>query len=70
VRGELSDSEWRRLRSALALTMSIDAMVVMKDVCRLQKDQEAQEVLRWAASALLRAALAEAGAKKRSTKRT
>jgi AcrR family transcriptional regulator len=69
VRGELSDNEWRRLRSALALTMSIDAMVVMKDVCRLQKDQEAQDVLRWAASALLRAALEEAGRKKRRTTR-
>jgi hypothetical protein len=41
----------------------------MKDVCRLQKDQEAQDVLRWAASALLRAALEEAGRKKRRTTR-
>jgi AcrR family transcriptional regulator len=65
VRGELSDAEWRRLRCALALTMSIDAMVVMKDVCRLQKEQEALDVLRWAASAMLRAALGEAGRKKR-----
>ncbi len=65
VRGELSDAQWRRLRCALALTMSIDAMVVMKDVCRLQKDQEALDTLRWAASAMLRAALGEAGRKKR-----
>jgi AcrR family transcriptional regulator len=65
VRDELSDAEWRRLRCALALTMSIDAMVVMKDVCRLQKDQEALDTLRWAASALLRAALGESARKKR-----
>ena len=67
VRGELSDAEWRRLRCALALTMSIDAMVVMKDVCRVQKDQEALDTLRWAAGALLRAALGDAGRKKRRT---
>ena len=65
VRAELSDAEWRRLRCALALTMSIDAMVVMKDVCRLQKDQEALDVLRWAAAALLRSALGETRGKKR-----
>ena len=56
VRGELTAAEWRRLRCALALTMSIDAMVVMKDVCRLQKEQEALDTLRWAALAMLRAA--------------
>jgi hypothetical protein len=65
VRRSLTDAEWRRLRCALALTMSIDAMVVMKDVCRLQKDHEALDVLRWAAAALLRSALAETRGKKR-----
>jgi len=47
---------WQRLKAALALTLGMDALIVMKDVCRL-KDQEAQEVLRWAAQALLRAGL-------------
>ena len=47
------------LRSALALTLSIDAIVVMKDVCRIESDKEALEVLRWAAAALMRAGLAE-----------
>jgi AcrR family transcriptional regulator len=72
VRGELSEAEWRRLRCALALTMSIDAMVVMKDVCRLQKDHEALDTLRWAARALLRSALGEAAGRKkrRATKPT
>jgi AcrR family transcriptional regulator len=53
-----SKSQWRRLQAALALTVGADAMVVMKDVCRLD-EQEAQEVLRWAARALLRAGLDE-----------
>lgn len=65
VRRDLSDAQWRRLRSALALTLSIDAMVVMKDVCRIENEKEALEVLRWAATALLRAGLAGAKSAKR-----
>jgi AcrR family transcriptional regulator len=59
VRGRLSAKQQRRLECALALTLGMDGMVVMKDVCRL-KDDEAQDVLRWAGLALLRAGLAEA----------
>jgi len=59
VRDRLTKRQWRRLQSALALTLSIDSMVVMKDVCRLD-DNAAIEVLDWAAVALLRAGLAEA----------
>jgi AcrR family transcriptional regulator len=55
---DLSDERRRRLRAALALTIGIDAMVVMKDVCRLD-DDEALAVLRWAATVLLRAGLEE-----------
>jgi AcrR family transcriptional regulator len=50
--------QWRRMQAALALTAGTDAMVVMKDVCRLS-DEEAQEVLLWAARTLLRAGLQE-----------
>ena len=39
-------------------TLGIDAIVVMKDVCRLD-DDEALAVLRWAATVLLRAGLEE-----------
>ena len=53
----LSKAEWRRLQAALALTLSIDALVVMKDVAHLD-NEEALETLRWAALALLRQALA------------
>jgi len=65
ARRDLTETQYRRLRAALALTLSIDAMVVMKDVCRIESDKEAFAVLRWAGTALLRAALAEAKAAKR-----
>lgn len=59
ARPGLSEPQWQRLKSALALTSGADAMVVMKDVCRLSED-EAQEVLQWAARMLLEAALRDA----------
>jgi AcrR family transcriptional regulator len=45
-----------RLRAALALTLGIESIIVMKDVCELE-DEQALTVLRWAATTLLRAAL-------------
>ena len=60
LRAELSAGQWRRLRAALALTMGPEALVVMKDVCRLSAD-EALEVLRWAALALLEAGRKDPG---------
>jgi len=57
VRADLTDQQWNRLRYALALTMNIDAIAIMKDVCRIEDDDETLEVLRWAARALLRAGL-------------
>lgn len=56
ARRKLPKAEWRRLRAALALTLSIDSLVVMKDVAGCD-DEEAQQVLRWTALALLRSAL-------------
>ena len=53
---------WRRLQAALALTVGTDAMVIMKDVCRMA-DEEAQEVLLWAAQTLLHGGLQPVGAK-------
>ena len=47
-----------RLRAGLALTLGADSVVVMKDACGLD-DDEALEVLRWAATAILRAGLAD-----------
>jgi AcrR family transcriptional regulator len=54
----LPDDRKQRLRAALALTLGGDSLVVMKDVCRLD-DEQALDVLRWTATAILRAALAE-----------
>ena len=65
AQGRLSKAQMQRLRRALALVLSPDAMVVLKDVCRIESDVEGMAVLRWAASALLRAGLAEAKPAKR-----
>lgn len=62
--GDLPEDRKRRLRSALALTLGSEPLVVMKDVCGLD-DDEAVEVLRWTATAILRAALAEEGSQRR-----
>lgn len=59
VRQRLTPARWRRLRAALSLTLGVEALVVMKDVCHAS-DQEALATLEWAAVALLRAALQEA----------
>jgi AcrR family transcriptional regulator len=59
TRPSLTRRSRRRLHCALALTIGIDALVVMKDVCHLD-DAEAQATLRWAATALLRAAAEDA----------
>jgi AcrR family transcriptional regulator len=59
LRQRLTPARWRKLRSALALTLGVEALVVMKDVCHVP-DAEALATLDWAAQALLRAALDEA----------
>ena len=59
VRRGMPARDWRRLRAALSLTLGSEALIAMKDVCRLG-DEEALAVLRWAAAALLRAGLDEA----------
>jgi AcrR family transcriptional regulator len=69
ARRSMQRQHWQRLRAALALTLGGEAMIVMKDVCRLG-DAEARDVLRWAAEALLQSAsLGKHGANDRRTKR-
>ena len=60
ARDQLSRGQYQRLRDALALTIGIEAIIVMRDVCH-GDDDTFLERLRWTAVALLRAALAEAG---------
>ena len=55
---DLPDERKNRLQAALALTLGGEALVVMKDVCHLDQE-EALDVLRWAAQAILRAGLAD-----------
>lgn len=64
VQRDLTGAQYRRLRAALALTLGTDALVVMKDVCRIESNKEALDVLRWSARALMRAGLAEAKARR------
>jgi AcrR family transcriptional regulator len=62
LRREMRPAQWRRLRSALALTLGVEALVVMKDVCNLS-DEEALATLAWTAQTLLRAGLENAATK-------
>ena len=61
LRGTLPPASWSRLQNALALTLGIDSVVVLKDVCGLDSE-EALDVLRWTALAILDAAVREAAA--------
>ena len=51
---DMPEDRRRRLQAALALTLGMDSLTIMKDVCGLD-DEEALTVLRWSATALLRA---------------
>ena len=55
----MPEAQRHRLRAGLALTLGIEPLVIMKDVCGLN-DDEALAVLQWVAVTLLRAALDEA----------
>jgi AcrR family transcriptional regulator len=56
----LDEASRRRLAAALTLVLGIEPITVLKDVSGLD-DEETLEVLSWAAGALLRAGLEEAG---------
>ena len=58
-RDVLSDNERRRLAVAIRSAVGIEALVWLIDIAGLSRD-EAVELQRWSASALLRTALAEA----------
>jgi AcrR family transcriptional regulator len=68
VRRGMRPAQWRRLRSALALTLGIEALVVMKDVCKLS-DEEAHATLVWTAQTLLRASQDDGVGKLPATRR-
>jgi AcrR family transcriptional regulator len=57
----LSAAAMRRLVAALALCVGVEAATITQVACELSAE-ESEEVKRWAAAALVRAALEEAGA--------
>ncbi|HLZ71838.1 MAG TPA: TetR/AcrR family transcriptional regulator [Dehalococcoidia bacterium] len=59
VRARLGEARCERLVAALAMVIATEALVVQRDICGLDA-AEAEAVQRWAAQALLAAALAEA----------
>jgi AcrR family transcriptional regulator len=61
LRGQFSDQDLARLVRAIRSAVGIEALVWLCDVAGLSRD-EAQELMRWSARALLRTAIAEAGA--------
>jgi AcrR family transcriptional regulator len=56
LRGEMPEREFQRLVHAVAAALGIEALVWLTDVAGLDRD-EATEVMRWSARALLRRAL-------------
>jgi AcrR family transcriptional regulator len=61
ARGTLAPDTAQRLSAALALTLGIEPLMVMKDICRLD-DAAARDTLQWMAKTLLEAALTEQSA--------
>jgi AcrR family transcriptional regulator len=56
--GRVTDDGLQRLRSALALVLGTQAVIVLYDICELD-ERRAREVTRWAARVLLDAVMAE-----------
>jgi AcrR family transcriptional regulator len=60
LRGRMSERELRRLVLAIRSAVGIEALVWLTDIAALSRD-EAVDLMRWSAQALLRSALAESG---------
>lgn len=58
LRGELSEPQLQRVVHAIAAAVGIDALVWLTDIARLSREQ-AVDVMRWSARALLQAALTD-----------
>jgi AcrR family transcriptional regulator len=58
IEHRLPPAELRRLQAALALTLSIEPVTIMHDVCHIDDDTEILAILQWAALAMLHTALA------------
>lgn len=67
IASHIGASSRRRLTSALALCVGAEAFFVLRDLCGLEPG-EADETLRWAASALVNAARSDARRRTRAAK--
>lgn len=68
LRSRMAESDLLRLKRALALTLGIDSVAIMRDVCGIEDDEELLHVLRWTASVILRAAIEQALAENSAAK--
>jgi AcrR family transcriptional regulator len=59
IRGQLSEAELRRLVFAIRTATGIEALIWLTDIAGISRE-EAVELMRWSARALLRSALADA----------
>jgi AcrR family transcriptional regulator len=60
LRSKLSEAEFIRLAQALSLVYGLEVLIVLKDIWGLEPNQ-VRDVNQWAARALIRTAIAEAG---------
>lgn len=60
LRNQLAPAAYERLSRAIAVMIGIEARIVLKDICGLD-DQTILDTERWAAHALVRAAMTERG---------
>jgi len=67
LKDQLPAPAFERLQYCLALTLGIDSVMILKDACGIEDNQEILGVLRWTAQTLLRSALSEAASADQST---
>lgn len=65
LRDRMTEREWERLRRSLSLTIGIDSIVILKDVCGLEDEDEIVDLLRWTARVIFDRALEESTAGER-----
>ncbi|HHY50650.1 MAG TPA: TetR/AcrR family transcriptional regulator [Alphaproteobacteria bacterium] len=68
LRKTLPRKQFQRLAMALSLAYGVEALVVLKDIWGAG-DRQAQDVARWVARALVKAAVSEAASKRRQLER-
>jgi AcrR family transcriptional regulator len=61
ARSQLNDEVYDRLASALAVSLGVDALIVLRDICGLSPDR-IETVMTWSAQALFEAAMKEMAA--------